>query len=1026
MPIAAMFEEEFSIDWLEELTGLRATSILCVVEQAVEQGELLRKGPGVYAFTQNPRKASWLASLIPNQKERYYRTIAAIVTRELADDEQTAVRVALYLRYVSNDAEGCRWLIRAGKIHSERSTDLAVDCFAKAANDLLDKEGPAEDSLFVDAVLEYSNTATLRTDTLKTLSLLGEARTRAKRLGNESLVLLIEMHIAKQEWLRSHDAKALKRFESALASIERTGQPDLLVSITDLKNYFLFFQGRFREVVETYERSLPDVERYPSGSFPVISAITVARSYGMTGQLTQGLGMLHTIYDRCLEKGDLYLAAHAGSAIAILLLGINRFDDAFRYFKASLRQANETRNHYVSLVVTFMLALAHKRKGENEHSLGYLRRFLKSLREFQVSVQLYPYLMEICWAMETGSFPKLPGLSLEDELKEMLGTANVLVGGIAYRYQALLGRMRGWPNLRAIRSLTTSARLLEKSGHRIECAKTQLELARCYLVAGDMKRVKRIMRTASEILSPANSDLIPDDLRPFVYSPNREASILSGILGLTDGIAATAHERNQFLQQIVATINRLIGAERGGIVLVDPDAASSSLTLRASKNLTVEQVYHQSFSSSRKIIEEVVASGEGRMFEIGPAGEGDSQPYERVSSGICMPFLIEDRPTGVLYHDNRLLNNAFSVSDLKLLRFFSALVAADLGRAKIREEVRVLGGNRGREAIVGEQVREQASGNDGIVGTSQAIQRVRAEISQVAETDAPVLILGETGVGKNLVAGAIHRQSRRLKGPFVTVQCSALTESLITSELFGHEKGAFTGATGRRIGRIELADTGTLFLDEIGDLSLDIQARLLRVLQSKEFERVGGGRETLTSDFRLIAATNRSLEDDVEGHRFRSDLYYRINVFPLYVPPLRDRREDIPLLARHFLKLHAAKSGRSVEEIPKEQIEKLTAYDWPGNIRELENAVQRALILSSGRRFVLPELGKLGTSTARPSEDGSTTLEDAEKRHILKVLNRTGWRIYGPLGAAKMLAIKPTTLSSRLKKLGIKRPSARP
>jgi transcriptional regulator with GAF, ATPase, and Fis domain len=198
------------------------------------------------------------------------------------------------------------------------------------------------------------------------------------------------------------------------------------------------------------------------------------------------------------------------------------------------------------------------------------------------------------------------------------------------------------------------------------------------------------------------------------------------------------------------------------------------------------------------------------------------------------------------------------------------------------------------------------------------------------------------------------------------------------------------------------------------------------VLQSKEFERVGGGRETLTSDFRLIAATNRSLEDDVEGHRFRSDLYYRINVFPLYVPPLRDRRDDIPLLARHFLKLHAAKSGRSVEEIPKEQIEKLTAYDWPGNIRELENAVQRALILSSGRRFVLPELGKLGISTARPSEDGSTTLEDAEKRHILKVLNRTGWRIYGPLGAAKMLAIKPTTLSSRLKKLGIKRPSARP
>ena len=186
--------------------------------------------------------------------------------------------------------------------------------------------------------------------------------------------------------------------------------------------------------------------------------------------------MLHTIYDRCLEKGDLYLAAHAGSAIAILLLGINRFDDAFRYFKASLRQANETRNHYVSLVVTFMLALAHKRKGENEHSLGYLRRFLKSLREFQVSVQLYPYLMEICWAMETGSVSELPGLSLEARAKEMLGTTNVLVGGIAYRYQALLGKNRGWSNRRVIRALAISARLLEKSGHRIECAKPNWSL----------------------------------------------------------------------------------------------------------------------------------------------------------------------------------------------------------------------------------------------------------------------------------------------------------------------------------------------------------------------------------------------------------------------------------------------------------------------------------------------------------------------------------------------------------------------
>ena len=345
---------------------------------------------------------------------------------------------------------------------------------------------------------------------------------RAGRIGEESLSLLMEMHIAKQEWMSSHGEKALKRFERALATVESLGDPVLIATTMDLKNYFLFWQGRFRDVIETYERSLPDVERYPSGAFPVTAAITVARSYAMTGQLTQGLGMLHTIYDRCIERGDLYLASHAGSAIAMLMLIINRIDDAFRYFKSSLKHARQSQNHYVTLVVTFMLALAHHRKGENRESLRYLRHFLKDLHESHVSAQLYPYLVEICWAMEMGTFPRVPGLSLEHEIQEMLGIRNVLIRGIAYRYQALLGKTKGWSNQRIVRSLNLSARLIEDSGHQIEYAKTQLELARYHLSMGDTKKVRRLMRTASEILTPSNVELIPDDLRTFVFTPNRE------------------------------------------------------------------------------------------------------------------------------------------------------------------------------------------------------------------------------------------------------------------------------------------------------------------------------------------------------------------------------------------------------------------------------------------------------------------------------------------------------------------------
>ena len=300
------------------------------------------------------------------------------------------------------------------------------------------------------------------------------------------------------------------------------------------------------------------------------------------------------------------------------------------------------------------------------------------------------------------------------------------------------------------------------------------------------------------------------------------------------------------------------------------------------------------------------------------------------------------------------------------------------------------------------------------------MQRLLAEIDRVARTDTAILILGETGVGKNLVANVIHQRSMRNSGPFVSVQCSALTESLITSELFGHEKGAFTGATNRRIGRFEMADKGTLFLDEIGDLSLEVQARLLRVLQSKEFERVGGGKETLTSDFRLVAATNRNLEEDIKAGRFREDLYYRINVFPLYVPPLRERKEDIPLLARHFLVLYAKQNQQAVEEVSKEIMDRLINYDWPGNIREMENIIQRGIILGHGRRFQLPSLGVVQLKTDQGS--GFQTLEESERQHILEALRRSRWKIHGPEGAAEILSINPSTLASRIKKLGIKRP----
>ncbi len=319
-------------------------------------------------------------------------------------------------------------------------------------------------------------------------------------------------------------------------------------------------------------------------------------------------------------------------------------------------------------------------------------------------------------------------------------------------------------------------------------------------------------------------------------------------------------------------------------------------------------------------------------------------------------------------------------------------------------------------------VEEIRSDRDAMVGESPALRRVLEQIAQVAPTDSTVLIQGETGTGKELVARAIHERSPRRERPLVRVNCAALPRELVESELFGHEKGAFTGATQQRRGRFELAEGGTLFLDEVGELPLEAQAKLLRVLQEREFDRVGGTR-SLRTDVRVIAATNRDLQARVAAGGFRADLYYRLNVFPIAVPPLRERREDIPGLVRHFAAKAARRLGRTLEGISPAFVERASAYDWPGNIRELENLVERASIMANGGVLDTVEL----FSQASPSEKappiaaGDVTLEEMERVHIRRVLERTRWVIEGERGAARILGLNPSTLRGRLRKLGIRK-----
>ena len=309
------------------------------------------------------------------------------------------------------------------------------------------------------------------------------------------------------------------------------------------------------------------------------------------------------------------------------------------------------------------------------------------------------------------------------------------------------------------------------------------------------------------------------------------------------------------------------------------------------------------------------------------------------------------------------------------------------------------------------------AGFEQIVGRSGALRRVLRQVEVVAPTDSGVMIQGETGTGKELIAQAVHNRSGRRDRPFIKVNCAAIPSGLLESELFGHEKGAFTGAIMRKPGRFELADKGSLFLDEVGDIPLELQAKLLRVLQEREFERLGSTR-TQQVDVRVIAATHRDLKQMVEEGTFRSDLYYRLHVFPLTIPPLRDRREDIPFIVRHFVDKYSQRMNRQIETISPHTMEVLKDYAWPGNVRELQNFIERAVILSPGNSLRAP-LDELTQEKVQTSPTHLSTLEEMEREHVLRALKESNWVTGGPKGAAAKLGMKRTTLAYRIRKLGI-------
>lgn len=405
---------------------------------------------------------------------------------------------------------------------------------------------------------------------------------------------------------------------------------------------------------------------------------------------------------------------------------------------------------------------------------------------------------------------------------------------------------------------------------------------------------------------------------------------------------------------------------------------------------------------------------------------GASAKEAGIKSYLSMPVFFEGKSVGTI-NVSSLHKNAFNKEEIQLLKNVAQQIGTAINNAQQAEalkralsEVEELKNRLQAENIyLREEIKTEYNFEE-IIGRSSALMNVLRKVEHVAPTEATVLIQGETGTGKELIARAIHNFGLRKDRPLVKVNCPALPAGLIESELFGHEKGAFTGALSPKVGRFELANGGTLFLDEIGDLPLELQAKLLRVLQEGEFERVGGSR-TIKVSVRVIAATNRELKQAVEEGKFRPDLYYRLNVFPIFIPPLRERKEDIPVLVRHFAAKYSKKLEKKIDNISQEMMNGLLAHPWPGNIRELENVIERAVIIAHSPVIQIDESLEMRLDADSDTQRGGT-LEDVERSYILRILEDKGWVIHGERGAAVVLGMNPHTLRSRMKKLGIRKP----
>ncbi|MBN2060321.1 MAG: sigma 54-interacting transcriptional regulator [Deltaproteobacteria bacterium] len=1025
---AALLPESISLDILTASTQIGVIKILQFLEKLVERKALStnkKLGKGYYQFSDNQYPRLILEKAEKAQLQNSAKALISLFEKTAEEDKEQFLNLVHLYQISGLPVKGTLSLFNMAEYYRKNNqTENAVKYYQFILdNPPTSKQSPVERRAFIDAALGLAATREHLVTADQKKGYLKRARRMAIGLQDKEREARICMIYA---YLMSRSEDDLKKvsphYHLMWKLTQEIGNKDLLKEAALMSIDFLCWQGRIAEAVKRYEEVIGNLENLPSDEITLRACCLLGWCFSICGQTARGIGLIKTVNEKAKLQGWPGLKAYSDIMSVMTLLEARYVEDADIYLERILKTPKDNLEYFV-------LWMALRAKAYVHFSRKDYKKFIQYLQQAQELSERYGWtLYRGSWNLECIRDLELEGeidigTSLKSEIELLMKWPDIYMKGVAYRYRAEKNFFgNGFEEKIIQKDLYKSLDLLVQSGAKLEAAKTKNVIARLMLKKGEHKNAQDLLMESWEVMSPVNRKLFPKDLRKYILDFNREERTIKAILEVGNSLGAL-RDWKALLNRVISLIMGFTGAERGGVFLPDGD----KVIMVASRNLNPDVVQSKIFEPNLKLIEKVVRSGKEIVRGI---EDFKNEKFGNITEAgwmICTPITLKGNVLGVFYLDADRIESAIALQDLRLLGAITNQIAVSLDNVRAYEEISRLKDRLNEEARLYRMEPSSSQSAGEIIGKSDAIFEILAEMQKVAPTDSAVLIAGETGVGKEMIARGIHKLSSRSEGPFIPVNMASLSENLIPSELFGHERGAFTGAARRRIGRLELAHDGTLFLDDVQNIPMDIQAKLLRSIEERAFERVGGT-EIIHSDFRLIAATNIPLEEMVEKGLFRMDLFYRLNVFPIHVKPLRERKEDIPPLVLHFLEKYKKRFSKDqIHGISNTNMNRLMEYPWSGNVRELKHIIERAVILSDGHSLNLP--GFIGSRPKDEPVKTHLTMKEMELSHIISALEKCGWHVSGDKGAARLLDLNPQTLYSKMRKLGIKRkiiPEKRP